>query len=193
MGNTNMKNQKRLKYMTMLALLVAIIAIMQFTPLGFLKIGFIEITFITIPVAIGAITLGPAAGAVLGAAFGITSFIQTFGFSAFGVLLLDLNPVFTFIVCVPTRILCGLLCGLIFKGMKIRGAGLSAYIVSALSCSLLNSVFFISALLIFFSSYGVLAGLISVALIFNVVVEAVACSVVGVAVTRVLRKAIEKN
>ena len=36
----------------------------------------LEITLIVIPVAVGAVTLGPAAGAILGGVFGITSFIQ---------------------------------------------------------------------------------------------------------------------
>lgn len=44
-----------------LALLSAIIVIMAFTPLGFLNIGPFAITFLTIPVIIGAITMGPAA------------------------------------------------------------------------------------------------------------------------------------
>ena len=46
-------------------------------------------------VVIGAIILGPTAGAILGGVFGITSFIQCFGISAFGTLLFGINPVLT--------------------------------------------------------------------------------------------------
>lgn len=193
MEQTRKKNREKLRYMTVLALLIAIIALLQFTPLGYLKVGPIEITFLTIPVAIGAITLGPAAGAILGGVFGATSFIQCFGFSAFGVILLDLNPVFAFLVCVPTRILCGLLCGLVFRALKKHGNGISAYIVGALSCPLLNSVLYISALLAFYSGYGILAGLITLLLLVNVAVEAVACTAIGAAVTRALSHVIEKR
>ena len=54
--------------------LVAIILIMAFTPLGYIKTAGIEITLIVVPVAVGAVTLGPAAGAILGGVFGLASF-----------------------------------------------------------------------------------------------------------------------
>ncbi len=49
-----------------LALLTAIELIMAFTPLGYLKIGPVSITFMAIPVAVGAIVLGPISGAFFG-------------------------------------------------------------------------------------------------------------------------------
>ena len=45
------------------ALLTALIIVMAFTPLGYLKSGAIEITFIPVPIVIGAVLLGPAGGA----------------------------------------------------------------------------------------------------------------------------------
>lgn len=54
--------------------LVAIILIMAFTPLGYIKTVGIEITLIVVPVAVGAVTLGPTAGAILGGVFGFASF-----------------------------------------------------------------------------------------------------------------------
>ena len=59
------------KFLVEMALLVAIILIMAFTPLGYIKTAGIEITLIVVPVAVGAVTLGPAAGAILGGVFGI--------------------------------------------------------------------------------------------------------------------------
>ena len=56
------------KFLVEMALLVAIILIMAFTPLGYIKTAGIEITLIVVPVAVGAVTLGPAAGAILGGA-----------------------------------------------------------------------------------------------------------------------------
>ena len=112
------KSKFSTKYLVEMALLVAIILLMAFTPIGYIKTAGLEITLIVIPVAVGAVTLGPAAGAILGGVFGITSFIQCFGMSAFGTLLLGVNPVFTFLVCVPTRILDGWLTGLIYAGLK---------------------------------------------------------------------------
>ena len=108
------------KYLVEMALLVAIILIMAFTPIGYIRTAGLEITLIVVPVAVGAVTLGPAAGAILGGVFGITSFIQCFGMSPFGAALLGINGFLTFLVCVPTRILMGWLTGLIYKGLQSR-------------------------------------------------------------------------
>ena len=145
-----MRNKKVL-YLSELAVLVALLIIMQFTPLGFLKLGAIEITFMTIPVIIGAIVLGPTAGAILGFVFGMTSFMQCFGMSAFGTLLLSMNPFYTFIVCVVSRTLMGFLTGLIFKGLtKIDKTKIVSYTVSSLSGALLNTVLFTGLILLLF-------------------------------------------
>ena len=76
-----MNRSSRTVKLVEMALLVAIILILAFTPLGYIKTLGLEITLIVVPVTIGAIILGPLGGAVLGAVFGITSFIQCFGMS----------------------------------------------------------------------------------------------------------------
>mgnify|MGYP002231725940 CR=1 FL=1 len=60
--------------MVELAMMIAIILLMSFTPLGYLRTPGLSITLLTIPVAVGAIILGPKGGAVCGLAFGATSF-----------------------------------------------------------------------------------------------------------------------
>ncbi len=72
------------KQLVEMALLTAIIILLAFTPIGYIRTLGLEITLIVVPVTVGAVTLGPSAGAVLGAVFGITSFIQCFGMSQFG-------------------------------------------------------------------------------------------------------------
>ncbi|MDY3274271.1 MAG: ECF transporter S component, partial [Agathobacter sp.] len=62
--------------MTELALLTAIVILMAYTPLGYLKVGAVSITFIVVPVAVGAVLLGVKAGAFLGLVFGLTSLAQ---------------------------------------------------------------------------------------------------------------------
>ena len=59
-----MKKNKTLE-MVQLAVLIAIMLILAFTPLGYLRIGPLAISLMTIPVVIGAMILGPAGGAVL--------------------------------------------------------------------------------------------------------------------------------
>lgn len=74
-----------------------------------------------IPVAISAVVLGPVGGAVAGAIFGLTSFLQCIGVggsSAMGVVLFGINPVFAFIQRFIPRLLDGICLGYIFKGMR---------------------------------------------------------------------------
>ena len=137
--------------MVQMAILIAIMLILAFTPLGYLKFGLIEITLMVIPVAVGAIVLGPLCGAILGGVFGITSFIQCFGFSAFGAFVLGINPWLTFITCLVPRILCGWLSGLIFQALKkIDKTKIVSYVVASLSTALLNTIFFVGCVVLFF-------------------------------------------
>ena len=65
--------------LTLLGLMAAILLLMAYTPLGYLNIGPLAISFNVIPVAISAVVLGPVGGAVAGAIFGLTSFLQCIG------------------------------------------------------------------------------------------------------------------
>ena len=58
------------KFLAQLALLVAVELVMKITGLGSVPIGPIYMSFLTLPVAIGAILMGPLAGAILGGVFG---------------------------------------------------------------------------------------------------------------------------
>ena len=116
---TSEMSHSRTTFMVKLALMVAIIFVMAFSPLGYLRTPGLTITFLTVPVAVGAIILGPTAGAICGGAFGLTSAIMALtGGSAFSAALLQINPFgLLFTVLVP-RILEGWLCGLIFAALK---------------------------------------------------------------------------
>ncbi len=145
------KNSHSIIRLTQLSILIAIMLIFAFTPLGYLKTAIIEISFMPIPIAVGAIVLGPSAGAILGLIFGITSFIQCFGMSPFGAFLLGLNPVYTFIMCIIPRILCGFLPGVIFKLLiKLDKTKMVSYFVSALSVALFNTAFFVGSIILLF-------------------------------------------
>lgn len=186
------------KYLVELALLVAIVLLMAFTPIGYIKTLGLEITLIVVPVAVGAVVLGPAAGAILGGVFGVTSFIQCFGMSAFGTVLLGINPVFTFLVCVPTRILEGLLTGYIYRGLRQTNLNANVSVTLAnLCCPILNTTFFMGTLVTLFAGtmreqFGMtkvipfIAGFVGV----NGVVEALVCFVVGTGVSVALKKAL---
>ncbi len=185
--------------MVQLALFTAIIILMTFTPLGYIKTLGFEITLIVIPVTVGAIVLGPVSGAILGVVFGVTSFIQCFGMSSLGVIILAINPVTTFIVCLVPRVLMGWLTGLIFQRLKkVDKKKYMSYAVTSISGALLNTVFFMTLLIIFFyhtegfqaviTSVGSnsIIGFFIAAAGLNAIVEAIVCLIVGTAVSKAL-------
>lgn len=146
-----MKNRSNTQFMVRLALLIAVELVMAYTPLGYFKTAGLEITFMMVPVTLGAILLGPLGGAVLGGVFGLTSFATCFGASAFGAALLAVNPLATFVVCFVPRVLAGLLPGLLFAALSRRGRPRSwAFGLCALLAPLLNTLFFMTTLCLFF-------------------------------------------
>lgn len=139
-----------------LAILVAVMLLFALTPVGYIKVGAIEITLMVLPVAIGAITLGPLAGTLLGAVFGITSFLQCLGIpsvSAFGSAVFAINPYFTAVMCIIPRVLVGLLTGLLFKAtMKNQKPSIWKFALSSLCAPLSNTILFVGSFLILFSN-----------------------------------------
>ena len=71
-----MNSNSKVHQITRMAILVAIIFLLAFTPLGYLTIGPIAATTIQMPVIVGAVMMGPAAGAVLGFFFGLSAVIK---------------------------------------------------------------------------------------------------------------------
>ncbi|MCI8821515.1 MAG: ECF transporter S component [Lachnospiraceae bacterium] len=199
-----MENNKknRTRYMTELALMSAIIFLMAFTPLGYFRTPGLSITFLTVPVAVGAIILGPEGGAVCGLVFGITSLIQCFMGGSFGSMLLSINPLGTAFTCIVPRVLEGLLCGLVFRWIK-RVSKNSAYFAASLACPLLNTVFFMSAIVLIFYHTEYIQGLVQTLGVTNPLmfvvafvgvqgmIEAVVCFLIASAVSRALGAALK--
>lgn len=152
MSNT----KKQTQMLAVNAILAALIAIISFLPIRTMGL---EITLSMVPVAIGACLFGPASGAVLGGVFGVVSLIQCLGYSPFGAVLLGINPLFTIIVCVPTRILAGFLAGLLAKIIKSKGNNL-AYLAAAIAAPVLNTVFFMLAICLLFYNTEFIQGFV---------------------------------
>lgn len=193
----------RTGFMVQLALMITIIFVMAFSPLGYLRTPGLTITFLTVPVATGAILLGPAAGAVCGLAFGVTSLITAFtGSSPFTMMLLSINPLGLTFTCLVPRILEGWLCGLIFQAARKRFKNAS-YLLASLACPLLNTLLFMGALVFFFYNTEYIQGIVSslgaanpfvFAVLFvglQGLIEAIACTLIGGAVTRTLAVALK--
>lgn len=152
------------KQLTVLGLMIAVLVLMSYTPLGYLNIGPLAITFNMIPVAIAAIACGPLGGAVLGAVFGLTSFGQCIGIggvSAIGATLFSISPVLAFIQRFVPRFLDGWLLGYLFRWLRkaTKNTTLAGYITGFLS-AFLNTVFFMVALVVLFGNTDYVKNLI---------------------------------
>ena len=202
-----MNHSKQVR-MIELAILTSIILFLESTGLGMFKTFGLEFTILQVPVIIGAVVIGPSAGAALGAVFGFVSFWECFGKSPFGASLLAINPFLTFLVCVPTRILMGWCCGLIFRGMEKllkEKNSLVQYVAASLSGALLNTVFFMSMLCLCFYRTDFIQGLavkletnnvLTFVILFVGVqglVEALVCATLGTFISKGVRHALHKK
>ena len=187
--------------LTLTALFIAILFVMDFTPLGYITTGALSITLMTVPVAIGAVCLGPLAGAILGGVFGLTSFLQCFGIGFLidptGALMFEASPLGTVAVCFVPRILAGLCCGLVFKSMNaLKPDSFLAYPVSCAVLPILNTLLFISGYIVTYrhtllAEVSVKAVFLSI-LSLNFLVELSVTLIVATVVSRILNKYLKK-
>lgn len=195
-----MKSKFKPKELTLMGLLTAVLLVMSFTPIGFLTIGPLAITLNMIPVAIGAIALGPKGGAVLGAVFGITSFLQCIGIggtSPMGVILFEINPALAFIQRFVPRLVMGLLTAYIYKIVKKSLGSTVANYISGFSAAFLNTALFMSFLVLLFGNTEYMTELIAgknliVFICSFVGINAVFEMLVSTVLTGIIVKALEK-
>lgn len=191
-------NSSKVRQLTLTAVLAAVVVLMAFTPLGYLKIGGTSITFLTIPVVVGGITLGPVYGGVLGAVFGLTSFVQCFGMDAMGTAMFGINPLGMFVTCMVPRILIGVVAGVLFPLLRrVDHTGAMSFILTSIAGALTNTIFFLSSMVIFFwntyfgasALWPLLVSLITV----NAVVEVLVCGFLGAVLSHVLTRFVIKQ
>ncbi len=187
--------------LVIMALLAAVMVILSSTPLGYLNIGPLAITLNVIPMGIAAVALGPAGGAVIGGIFGLTSFLQCIGVggtSAMGVITFGISPVLTFIQRFIPRLLAGLIIGFIHKYLSKKLGKKTACFITGFLAAFLNTLFFMSALVLLFGSTDYLQELIAGRNIFvfictfvgiNAVFEMIASTLITGAVGSALYKA----
>lgn len=147
-----------------LALLIAILLLMSMTPLGYLNIGPLAITLNVVPLAVAAVALGPGGGLICGCVFGLTSFLQCLGVggsSAMGVMLFSINPFLAFVQRFVPRALDGLLLGWIYRGLSKKAKPYVACAITGFLSAFLNTLFFMTALLVLFGGTEYVQGLVA--------------------------------
>lgn len=142
---------KQTKKMVGIALLMAMVVVMQFIGGMIPPIGGFTISLVLIPIVVGAAVYGPDAGAILGAAFGAIVFINCVtGADPGGAMVFQANPVLCFLVVMGKGTLAGLAAGLVYRLFARRDRYI-AMLAAAIVCPLVNTGTFIACMLLFFN------------------------------------------
>ncbi len=187
-----MNKKTNVRALAIMGLMTALLILFSFTPIGTIPIGPLSITLNVIPIAIAAIALGPVGGLAMGCVFGVLSFLQCLGIgvpSGMGAMLFSISPVLAFIQRFIPRALDGLLVGLIFRALAKKPR--AGCFITGFCSALLNTLFFMSALVLLFGQTEYVQGLMEKTgshsfLVFtvlfvgvNALVEMLVCTVVS--------------
>lgn len=135
------------RYLTELALLVAVEIVMYYTPLGMLPLPGQYASLLTVPVAVGAMLLGPLAGTVLGALFGFLSFWKAL---QVGTLVGAGVPIWAILILtVCTRTVMGLAVGWFYKAIdKIDKTNTIDCFIGGLAAPVFNTILYMTVYVI---------------------------------------------
>lgn len=212
-----MTSNKKVLFWIQFALLLALEAIVCFTPLGSIPIGPVVATLAMVPVIITAILLGTKAGTAMGFIAGCFSFYYWVAVMPGNILSAAMfSPVYwmsispvnwlavigTVINCFVARALVGLVAGLVFSALSRTRAKTLAYFVSGFAGSFFCTlVVMVSTYFLLGQAYAglmnapltVLLGLIGTIIVTNGLLEAVIGGVVANAVCLPLKKYMKYN
>lgn len=149
------KAKTNLTYLIELALLVGILLMMNITGLAMIPLPGQYASIMTVPVAVGAMMLGPLAGGVLGGVMGCISFYTAIK-TGFSTLFLagytgGIVVVLSFVNTVIPRILMGICVGWIYRAASRLDRGNTiSYYIGGTAAALLNTLFYMTVLVLIF-------------------------------------------
>ncbi len=144
-----MKNEK-IRRMTGIALLMALVVVMQYISSLIPPVGGFSISLVLIPIVIGAAMYGPSGGVLLGGVFGLVVYINCVtGADPGGQMVFQASPILCFLVVMAKGILAGLISGLIYKLVHKCNAYV-AMVAAAIACPVVNTGVFVVCMLTFF-------------------------------------------
>ncbi len=206
-----MKKQRHdTRWMVSVALMAAIIIVLANTPLGMIQLPIIKATTVHIPVIIGAVLLGPSAGAILGAVFGICSLVSntmaptllSFAFSPFMSTSGLPGALKAIWISVGCRILIGVAAGwlwILFSKLKVNQ--LVALPVVGFIGSMVNTVTVMGSIYLLFAQQYADAKDVAVSAVWGLIMgtvtasgipEAVAAAILVLALGKVLIQVFKK-
>ena len=153
-----MRQTKRTIEMVQLAMLIALVVVLQLIsavipPIG----GTVSITLTLVPVVVGAILFGKKGGIVLGVTFGAIVMINCItALDPGGNILWSANPFFTALICLVKGTAAGFIPAMVYKlviGKKEDTSGGRKYasaLIAAISAPIVNTGLFVCGMLLFF-------------------------------------------
>ena len=149
--NENAKTMSRVQRMTLLALLTAIVVVLQLLG-SFIRFGQFSISLVLVPIVLGAAMLGVGAGAWLGLVFGVTVLMSGDAAAFFAI-----SAVGTVVTVLGKGILAGFAAGGVYKLLEKKSV-LAATIAAAVVCPVVNTgIFFLGCLLFFLDAIAEMA------------------------------------
>jgi len=194
------------RFMVSVGLMAAIVIVLANTPLGMIQLPIVKATTVHIPVIIGAILLGPTAGAILGGVFGVCSLISntmaptllSFAFSPFMSTTGIIGAIKAIWVSVGCRILIGLAAGWLWRLLKkIKLNQIVALSITGFVGSMVNTVAVMGSIYLLFAQQYAQAKDVAVTAVWGLIMgtvtasgipEAIAAAVIVAVVTKVLLK-----
>ena len=141
---------KKVKSMVGVALLIALVIVLQFLGGMIPPVGGFSISLVLIPIVIGAAVYGPGAGALLGGVFGAIVTINCVnGSDVGGAMVFQANPALCILVVMSKGILAGFAAGWVYRLLKNKNAYV-AMLCCAIVCPVVNTGVFIACMLTFF-------------------------------------------
>lgn len=141
---------KNVKKMTGVALLMALVVVLQLLGGMIPPVGGFTISLVLIPIVMGAALYGPQTGALLGAAFGVVVVIGCIsGTDVGGAMVFQANPILCVLVVMGKGILAGLLSGVVYAALKQKNSTL-AMVLAAAVCPVVNTGTFVLCMAAFF-------------------------------------------
>ena len=149
-----MRASEKTRRLTGLALLTAIVAVLQVVA-SFVKFGPFSITLALAPILIGAALYGPKAGAYLGGVFGVVVLIACIlGWDQGGNTLWNANPFLTACICLVKGIAAGLAAGVVYRAIAgkslAHGTMMAGSIVAGIVSPVVNTGLFVLCLSLLF-------------------------------------------
>ena len=144
------KQKQQILYLVQLALLTAVIMVLHFSGVAIPAFG-TKISLVLIPIALGAMLLGPVAGAILGFIYGATVFISlgVLHMDPFTGFLFDNNPIMTFLICTVKTTAAGFVAGLVYRVLSKKSVLLAVVVASALVPTINTGIFVLGCFTIY--------------------------------------------